>query len=414
MSILEADSGRVATAINGVYNHLLISDVPKNAPYKAPFNAIQLFGLDETGYYKEYKRLLQAVLAIDVINEKWSVTSLIDQIHELLYDLAKIKFQGNGEINFLEIADDWLRRINIEFPIQECYLPVIGLRVIVPVTIGSVTFYPFENIRQELEGRTISNFFEEISSYRDSFVGGKFRAESRKSSELLRIQTEEALNIFRYIGSLVWHREDPRHIYVAGQEKKRISYSLVVRPDGLLDEIGHSEYSPVPYTVDDEFIQYANFYGFDFIQEITKKENRTQIEQNFLTAIQWYGDALQENNPLFAFSKFYTSIETAAKIENETASRVLPKRLSVLIETWNGEKQRYLEKQIKEMISDRNSVFHSGKPDKYTPEYLAWFSRVVAMQTLHHLRLLLVKENIQTKEDIKTWVIKQDMAPYLR
>jgi hypothetical protein len=413
MSISTQDFETIIPAIKGIYSHLLFSNVPNDAPYKGVFTEKKIFGLDEIGYYDYYRQLLRGILAITEIGDKWSVAGLEDKIHELLLELANAKSKGEGDLDIVKLAHDWLNRIDIEFPMQECLIPVNGLRTKVPITIGTVTFHPLESKKQELEERTPSKFFEELSPYCDSLASSKFKAEPRRSTELLRNKTEEALNIFRYIGSLVRHREDPRHIYVAGQEKRRTSYSLVVHHDGMVEEIGNSEYSPVPYTIDEEYIQYANFYGFDFIQQIFRKETRTPIQQAFLTAIQWYGDAIQENNPLFAFSKFYTSIETVSKLEKESARNVLPRRLSVLIESWDRKDQRHLEDGIEKMIFDRNFVFHTGQPSQNTPEYLAWFSRIIAMQTMHHLRLLITSENIQTKEDFKKWAINQ-YDQYLR
>lgn len=397
----------IVTSIKGIYSHLIISDVPSDAPYKGLFSERMAFGLDENGYYVWYLKFLQSVLASKEIGDKWSVAGIEERTHELLIELANIKYHNVKEVDLNKITSEWLNKIELDFPIIECLLPVIGLQVKLPITIGAVTFLPLESKKQEIEARASSNFFKELSPYSDCLASAKFTAEPRKSTEILRDKTEEALNLLRYIGSLVRPREDPRHIYVAGQEKRRTSYCVVVYPNGLIGETGYSEYSPVPYTIDDEYLQYANFYGFDFFQEIFRKDERTQIQQAFLIAIQWYGDAIQEKNPLIAFSKFYTSIETVSKLKKENAKMVLPRRLRVLIEPWDRTDQSKLEIGIRGMISDRNSVIHSGRPSQHTPEYLAWFSRIMAMQTLHHLRLLITSENIQTIDDLKGWADKQ-------
>ena len=131
------------------------------------------------------------------------------------------------------------------------------------------------------------------------------------------------------------------------------------------------------------------------------------LHKAFLLAVQWYGDAIQDLNELFSFVKFYVAIETAIKKSKESAKAAVPRRLSVLVEPFDKQRQRMIEADIGDLIDERNASFHSGTPSNRTIEYLAWFARVMSMQTLHHLRLRIEREGFTTEDDLEAWADSQ-------
>jgi transposase len=55
----------------------------------------------------------------------------------------------------------------------------------------------------------------------------------------------------------------------------------------------------------------------------------------------------------------------------------------------------------------------NGKPQKLTEEQLAWLARVIAMQTLHHLRLKIKDEGLKSRDDLARWA-QQRYANYFQ
>lgn len=407
MPILQEQLNKVASIIEDLYNHILLSDIPEDAPYLGYLSREQPFALDHKGYYVSYAELLRFVFALEGIGEAWSEEGIQGKLHELLLSLAALRADEDSSPDFHRITQEWLDGIDIQFKENTCYVPVIGLLVDEPLVIGDVTFHPLESVRDQLQEGIYSSFFSDLHPIRDCIATAQIKAEQRRATEILRVRADQALNILRFIGSLVWHRQPPRHIYIAGQQPKRTSYAIAMGAGGNVAGIGETEYTPLPYKVDQGFLRRANFYGLSFLQSLVRSQSLSSLEQAFLTAVQWYGDAMQDLVPLFAFVKFYVSIETATKKSNERAKQVLPRRVSVLIESWDKQKQRRLEADISDLIDERNAVFHGGKPENYSSEYLAWFARVLAMQTLHHLRLKIESNGFQAKDDLITWVDQQ-------
>jgi hypothetical protein len=133
----------------------------------------------------------------------------------------------------------------------------------------------------------------------------------------------------------------------------------------------------------------------------------TEIERAFLTAIQWFGRATQEQLPLVAFIKFYIAIEVALKRPGEHAKSVLPRRIGVLLSPWDKSRLATLERDLGGFIDERNAVFHSGLPLAASPDRLRWDSRILSRQVLHQIRQKLASENWQTTDDLIAWVDNQ-------
>ena len=132
------------------------------------------------------------------------------------------------------------------------------------------------------------------------------------------------------------------------------------------------------------------------------------MEEAYLTAIQWYGDAIQELIPSVAFVKYWVAIECVLKKRNEIRTKeLIPKRVATLVEQWNRAKQESLIKDIGNFIDDRNNVLHSGKPQKNNAEFLAWVTGILARQVLHQLRQKILSNHWETKDDIIQWVETQ-------
>jgi len=407
MSVSEEQIQAFAGLIAQLYERVLLTSLPEGLAYRSYLDGTTPFGLDDDGYRTSYLGLLQSVFHLPNIVDKWSEDGIQELGHDLLLDLADTKRQQRGAPDFTSIAHNWLAKIDVEFGECVCYTAVAGLSVEAPLEVGTVTFLPLDVQRPEFDDELAVSFRDELNSFRDSLSTSKVTAEWRRASQLHREKTETALNVLRFIGALVWHDRPTPHIYIASQDPKRVSDTLVVTTGGAVSRVGASDFTPVPFRVDQQTIQYAEFYGLREVQALLKTSSQSEIQQSYLTSIQWFGQATQELLPLVAFVKYYIAIETALKRAGENAKTVLPRRLGVLIEPWNRSRFAKLEADLRDFIDERNAVFHSGTPKAQSAEELQWESRILARQALHQLRLRLKSEHWRTKDDLIAWVDTQ-------
>ena len=407
MSISEDQVQLFSKLISDLYDQILLGDLPEDSAYRGFLDRETPFGLNEQGYRVSYLGLLQQVFQLPNIAEKWSEDGIQELGHELLLNLAESKNKRSIPQDFTALARDWLEKIDIEFDRYFCYSVVSGLKVDNQIDIGNVTFLPLDTTIPEFTDELAKRFLKNLNEYRDCISFSEVNAEWRRASEIHRQETEISLNVLRYISSLIWHDQPTRHAYVEGHNPKRVSRTLVVSSEGAVSSVGTSEFGPHPIDLRDEMLPCAEFYGFSDIQALVKKSDPSELEQSFLTAVQWFGQATQELLPLVAFAKYYISIETALKKYSEHARSHLPRRLGTLIEPWDKSRLTTLEEDLNDFIDERNSVFHSGNPIKASPDELQWWSRIMSRQALHQLFQRMKREKWQTKDDIIKWVEDQ-------
>lgn len=407
MSITDDQVQEFASVIADLHVRILLGQPPEEAGYLGYVDRDTPFALDIHGYTVTYLGLLRRVFRLPHIADTWSEDGIQELGHELISMLASKKSLGEQDLDFEAIARDWLAKIDVKAEEFTCYAAVAGLSVDKPLQVGEVTFLPLNDKRPEFDDSLSRQFLEKLNSFRDSLSSSRVTAEWRRASEIHRERTERALNVLRFMGSLVWHDQPTRHANIASLDPRRISDSLVVSSEGLVSRTGGPRITPLPLTFDSETIQYANFYGLQEIQQLLSSVSLSELQQSFLTAIQWFGQATQELLPLVGFVKYYISIEAALKKPDEYAKTVLPRRLGVLLVPWNKPRLAKLEADLVGFIDERNAVFHSGAPLSSTPERLEWDSRILARQALHQLRLRLKSEQWQTKDDLIEWVDKQ-------
>lgn len=403
MAISIQQHNELCSLIKNLYDHISF-DVPDRPTYAGYLRIDRPFCLDDDGYFVIYQSLKRSILNIGNIGEKWSNQGLEEEIHKLLSELATLK-DNNAVPDFENITSAFEQKIDIEFQEYECIVPIIGLTIQSKLQVGDVTFLPFE-AKDRFSNKLFDVYIDDLISHRDCFAITKIKAEWIRSAELAREKIEKALNILRFLGSLIWASEPTRHIYVSGQQLKRVSYTFVIDSEQKIGTVGHTEFSVQPFKLDDDIMQYAEFFGLSYFQALIDRQ-ASPIEEDLFAAIQWYGFAIQELIPLVSFAKFYIAIETATKKDGERARMVLPKRISVLLEPWNKLRQEELEIELGQLIDERNSVFHEGKVRKYNPSYLADTGRILARGVIHQLRLKIASERWKAKEELIDWVNAQ-------
>ncbi len=406
MSIPAEKLNEIEQIIKELFKHIVFENVSERAPLGGYLSLEEPFAVDYEGFYGPYQSLRRSIVSIEKLGEQWSDEALKEKIFNLLVQLAELK-KTETSPNYEELTLNWINGIDVEFEEQECYVPVIGLNVLKSLQLGDVRFAPLEELKEKLLSFD-ETFFDKLVPGRDSLAITRVTAEWQKSAEVAREKVEETLNILRFIGSLVWWDRPVGHIYVAGKELRRVSYTLVIesKTEQLTGIVGHTLSTPAPFKIDDEFLRFAEFYGLSYIQSLIN-QNVSPIEDDLLAAIQWFGYATQESEALVSFVKFYIAIETALKKDKENAKNFLPERTSILLEPSNKSRQEKLQQDFTELINERNAVFHQGRPIKFSPEYLSDAGLILARQILHQLRLRIKSDNIQSKDELIAWTKEQ-------
>lgn len=403
---------RLAGIIRKLYDHIHTENFPNDPPYSGSASKNREFVLDWVGYYEWYGELLRALFDLPKVKNIWSEHGICEQIAKLLSDLASIKFErfvsAQFSINFGEMARRLLEKIDVDFAVQDCYVPVIGLALAQPLVLGDVTFWPLEGKIKELKTKTIDpSLFDRLHPFTDSVASCSVKAETLKAIELVTEKVESALNTLRYLSTLVWQDEPPKQIFVGGRESSRSSFALSIDSEGRTSRAKTGLGISLPFIMNSEILQIANSWGLNHLNTMLGAATRSPLEESLLDAIAWFGDASKDASPIHAFVKFYISLEIISKLREENAGVVLPNRISMLIEPYNPARRNRLKKSVKAIIEERNAIFHAGKPERLPIDYLEYVCRRIARNTIAHLRMLIDEKKIKTKNEMIAWVSEQ-------
>lgn len=407
MAINQASVPIIADIIKELFNHIHIPPLTNLAPYLGAIEQGSQFCLDDEGYDKWYTKLFNTLFSISSIAEVWSEDAIRREISSLLVKLATIKnqtTQKDSPPEFDRLSTSFIEKIDISFNEIESFVPIIGLAVDQPLGIGDITFWPLEMKKKELGDRIHSNSLDDLSSFKDSIASTTIRAEPQRAVEILRNRAESSLNVIRFICSLIWQNEPLRYIYVAGRDPRRTTYAFAMDHNGAFLQMSNTTRNPLPVRFDVQTLQYAHFWGLGHLQSLLKTEQISPLAKSMFTAIEWFGDAIQDFSPMYSFVKHCISLEAAVKRKDEDAGSSLPKRISKLIEPFDMARQKRLKKTITTIFKERNSIFHEGKPEYESIEYLEWTSRHVARNTIHRLKELIVTKHIETKDDLVRYI----------
>lgn len=384
--------------LRAIKDHIIIDLVRDKASYFSFSENGISFGLDYEGYYNSYSNLFSYLRNLSNVGELVSDDFIHEKIQSSLRSIADKKFSCN-EIDFDDQAKILLNQFNLDFDEYQCIIPIIGLSVSTALAFGDVVLNNIEDAK-EIIPRNDYSFFENLASHKDCVSITHVRAEWRKATEIARIKTDVVLNILRLLGSLVWYNQPARHINLKGKDQSRFSYSLVLDKKARVSRGVNEEFFILPYKIDPEFLIHATFYGFEYYKSLVENRKLNPLDNSMLIAIQWFGDSIQDLNDLNSFLKSYICIETLLKKINENGKVVIPRRLSTLMYPFDKTNQRKLEKELIEIIDERNSVFHSGVPIKEKPEYLRYVGRVFGRSVIHQVRLKIISDNITKKEEL--------------
>lgn len=106
-------------------------------------------------------------------------------------------------------------------------------------------------------------------------------------------------------------------------------------------------------------------------------------------------------------------------MKKERAGDVLPKRAAYLLGEPNRLRKK-VKKEIRDLILQRNTIFHEGKPGDDDPELLAWYSHQLARNVINQVCRIMkddrlinkgASSRLRTKDDLLRWIDEECRRP---
>lgn len=393
----------VHNLVEKLFIHTFIDSPSENNPiyYK--------YYLDLIGNNEYFLDLINILFNDPTIQSAWSLDAIKDHVSRLISELGKEKENNQKLANLQQpdlekITQKFLEGFQNEFEEKEYFTIIHKLQPEVPLTIGTVTFWPMKDRKDEIMKDRIFTTYPNLVEKGNCLASSRIKVEFSKGAEILLKRVVEALNILRYIGALVWYNESSRQLYIAGGQHIGVHDVFTLDPVELMGWVGDNYHNPKPFYVDGNFLTSAD--NFHFREISSWLENPTPLQRSVILAIQWFGDATRELNPEQAFMKYYIAIEILLKKKDESAKNTLPDRLMYIL---RKKDQNGLKQYFKGLIDRRNDVFHEGKLSQRTPETIAkefhQYSRDVINNIVQHMHMPHIflkgpKTGWDTKEEL--------------
>ncbi|PID03937.1 hypothetical protein CSV67_00185 [Sporosarcina sp. P2] len=148
-------------------------------------------------------------------------------------------------------------------------------------------------------------------------------------------------------------------------------------------------------------------YGHDRIWRILAKTNPTNLEKRIITAIEWAGKAMRDEEPARAFTQYIFGLEALLQFQQKgvLVSPSITYQISefaAFIITDELESRLVIEKTVKKLYSKRSAIAHGGSSDVDVKDVNE------AMYLLKQIVMILLKDQdfkgFNSIEQIGEWV----------
>lgn len=184
-----------------------------------------------------------------------------------------------------------------------------------------------------------------------------------------KIEFELFLSCLKFM-SYMWYPDYKQYsIFVPGQNyNKTASYVGFSQTGGLIGQ--NENKNPSTFDITKHTKQRFNDLGLYKLSNllILEKDKRNNFQNNILTAIRIYGDAVSSSDLAQSYVKLVTVLELLLIFKEKSKSNILAERLSLLMRRNYNERQYYFY-CIKGLYELRNKIVHEGKTDIKKNEY---------------------------------------------
>jgi len=304
----------------------------------------------------------------------------------------------------LAIFDGALNEYQYYAPIDNLILNNLSLLV------GNIRFLTFDE-------STYQMWFNKYSGYENKEAIAQ-RVEPLKNMTIAQIQVsafdedraiqvgsqeiEIALNVLRWIGYMLYGTMQRAWIGISGDVHRQMSLpSLLEKGDSL--KLPRSRKGAVrTYEIDEEAVDLFKKLGLSKISQILMKpqSDRTDMESRLLTAINFFGKAVQETDSIDAFLKTTIAMETLLIRDNtEPITGNLAERTAFLLGD-SLEARLELRKLVSTLYGTRSRITHHGSTD----------NAVASLETLQNIcfdllyKITDVVDQYKTIKDLIVWI----------
>ena len=333
---------------------------------------------------KYIKQIISEMMKEEVVVNNFSKKYIINNaisILEKLHDKNGFNLSNNDFKNlYFELIQDFENDINNtienDFKEFEFISHIDNLKLSREIKIADVILFPYESSNSDLayvnDNEYVSDdFFKDDEVYARTCVYGSKDYAIKKSE----VKIKMALNILKFLL--------PDHLTnfnLDGETVKNVFRDHIFLHSNELFGWGSRKVGDFHFCcdIDDELLKEMSF-NLEILSSLFKNNNRLGFENNLLSAIYWFGEAVSQGMMKYrdADNKYSTeldnfeyfnaypkllnliiSLETVFIYGNEDKSKSISSKVSALIA--NPGYEEFISEFLKEIYINRSKIVHSG------------------------------------------------------
>lgn len=190
--------------------------------------------------------------------------------------------------------------------------------------------------------------------------------DEKQAVEIARQEVESVLNVLRWVGFYINGSIQRAWIGMSGEVHRQLSLPSILEHGDKVTLPRAMQGALRPYEISEQVAIYYTKFGLLNISRILKKpiQMRSEMEKRLLTAVNFFGKAVQDKDPVDAFLKTTIAMETLLVRDNtEPITGNLSERTAFLLkDTLDGRLE--LRRLVTTLYGTRSRIAHHGSTDE--------------------------------------------------
>jgi hypothetical protein len=368
-----------------------------------------------------YYETIELMLRITWVAEFLSPDFLKNELN----DIIRKEYQNfvHGKLDSMAAIERFVRGLERFIEPWAVIVPVTGIHMsgIEQLTIGNVAFQklgPDDPILRKAK-KAASADEALLKEYVDPMQGRLVailheRGEPERAREKAVSSVDEALDVLRFYSTFLFEARESRiNLGLRARIELWNSLSVQLKKEKLFLFKTPKEIPPLEFRINETVMRILRENRFPIVDEILKRTNRTEIEEQILNAIKWFGLARQMDDEAMSFVAYYTALDMlVSERRNDPPewSTSLGERIAESVAFLLGrnlEHRRRIKAYQKQLWALRSKIVHAGV---WLEENKARLSGIRETVKEIIVTLLARTGEFQTKDQLQQWVESQRMS----
>lgn len=419
------------------FAHICINAIgaPAPGPVKKPLKvwssqgtSVTILGVNGARAFKELiQHLKTGYVDGEAVTKIYAEKTLNSKVQELISDIVNRYDRYATKSQVSSVVDEWVLRFHVDFPLTPYYVPVVNLKLALPLSIGKAVFRPLTPELVDCLLRSHSYIVDHTKASEglkdklkqdaaDLLRGENCRVlaelllavDASLGDELCIEYVEQSLNVLRYYGYFLYSPSQQAYIGIQGRLSKGTLGTLYVLPEKQSGSSYRHTGPLVTYDLSGEYLDRVKTWGLDFLSRLLANKPANELETALITSIEWSGRASQSLQSEARYLNLWTAVEALLTCDEdkgrkkEPQGQLIARRAALMLNIKKG------RESIQNLWNDklytvRCDLVHRGSSSELA-DYLPKLEFYAPLVIMSYIKKLDTGSTWSSKTDFLSWL----------